>query len=98
MGCQSAEADSIPEAGAVLESTAERLTAALRGGSGPYDEVDAAAIEIGVLRSPPKMRMILRLHYVTWRTIPMARKRRMLGVNDSSYWNLLELAAARIRR
>ena len=96
VGCQSAEADSVSEAGAVLETTAERLDTALRAGSGPYDEKDAAIIEIEVLRSPPKMRMILRLHYVTWRSIPMSRKRKLLGVSDSGYWDLLELAARRL--
>lgn len=96
IGCESAEAQAVADAGEVYQETGERLANALRVGSAPFSEQQAVEVELIVLRLPERLRKALRLHYIAWRTLPMNAKCRILGVTGDGYFELIARAAAEV--
>ena len=87
--CQSAESKHLPEAGEVMMTLEERL----KSSKPNYDSLQAERVEDVIRCLPDKPKLALRLHYVVWRSMPIKQKRRLLGVSEDGYWELLENAA-----
>lgn len=92
--CQSIESSHLPEAGEVLMSMEERLQARKPA----YNDARAEICEHTVCHLPEQQKTALRLHYVVWRAMPLRQKRRILGVTEDAYWDLIDSAALEVRK
>lgn len=99
VGCDSAESIASGRLGNIHLTATELLQQSIRDGSGsPYNEPQAVAVELAVLRLPDKQRLAVRLHFVAWRRIPMNRKFRLLGVGELGYFDLVEAGVRQIEK
>ena len=96
VACQSIEARYLPWRGDVSETVETVLMRQIRRFDRPPDAL-MGQVEATVMRLPGKFPLALRLEFWAYKSMPISRKRRLLGVTEDAYWDMVRRAAFMVR-
>lgn len=94
--CKSIEARYLPYRGDVSESVETILRRQVRRFERPPDAL-MGKVEQTVMRLPGLFRPAIRLEFFVYKSMPLPRKRRILGVTEDAYWDMVRRAAFMVR-
>lgn len=94
--CQSIESRYLPRRGDVGETVEALLERQIRRYERPSDAL-MGQVEQTVMRLPGKFPLALRLEFHVYKSMPISRKRRLLGVTEDGYWDMVRRASLMVR-